>query len=122
MLMRFLALVMLLIIASGCKRDDVLSQTLAWMDNTYNPHDGVSGAFGHGRTGWYAPDKSLGSAAAEYLVSGSTETFTHDRCQIALRIDDNRSASAHREIYGSTLYTFSLHDINPQSIKVSTYS
>ena len=48
-----------------------LSATLAWMDNSYNPHQSVSGAWGHGRTGWYAP-KSGGRPYEEVLVSGST--------------------------------------------------
>jgi hypothetical protein len=32
--------------------DSELSETLSWMDNSYNSHPGVSGAYGHGRTGW----------------------------------------------------------------------
>jgi hypothetical protein len=91
------------------------------MDNTYNPHDGVSGAFGHGRTGWYAPKNSNGQAGEE-LVSGSTETFTHDGCQMTLNVQDNPSASANREVHHTFVSTFNLRDINPQSIKLSTRS
>ena len=116
MRMRLLSLVLLFTIGSACKRDGELSRTLAWMDNTYNPHDGVSGAFGHGRTGWYA------HARSEYLVSGSTETFTSNGCQFTLHFQDNPAASAFREVYGSRSHSFNLRDINPQSIKVSTFS
>jgi len=81
----------------------------------------LKAAFGHGRTGWCAPNNSNGRAE-EYLVSGSTETFTHDSCQMTLHIQDNPSASAYSDVYRSSSYTFNLRDINPQSVKVSTYS
>src|SRR5690349_3268145 len=67
--------------------DNELSETLSWMDNSYNPHPNVSGAYGHGRTGWYAP-KSGGRPYEEVLVSGSTETFTYNGCQMTLHIKD----------------------------------
>jgi hypothetical protein len=52
--------------------DNELSETLIWMGNSYNPHPGVSGANGHGRTGWYAP-KTGGRPYEEVLASGSME-------------------------------------------------
>jgi hypothetical protein len=100
--------------------DSDLSETLTWMDNSYNPHQGVSGAYGHGRTGWYAHKD--GSAYGEYLVYGSTETFTYNSCQMTLHFEDNRAAEASKTIYSSHSYSFNLRDINPQSIKMSTYS
>jgi hypothetical protein len=100
------------------KNGGELSETLAWMDNTYNPHKGWT--VGHGITGWWASDKSR--PAGEYLVSGSTETFTHHGCQIALHIQENPYADAFSEIYTTYSRTFNLHDINPQSINVSTYT
>src|SRR6202011_1381383 len=115
----FISLV-LLTLAPACKRGE-LSETLAWMDNTYNPHKGVTGAFGHVRTGWYAANNPS-RQTDEYLVSGSTETFTHDGCQITLHIEENPYASAHREMNGTFVSTFNLRDINSQSIKVSTFS
>jgi hypothetical protein len=118
---RFFNLMLLLIVTSACRRDGELSDTLAWMDNTYNPHDGVSRGFGHGRTGWYAPTNS-GGEAGEYLVYGSTETFTYNRCRMTLHVQDNPAASAHREMYGAFVSAFNLGDVNPQSIKISTYS
>lgn len=33
----------------GCARKSDLDETLVWMDNTYNPHEKISGAYGHGR-------------------------------------------------------------------------
>ncbi len=117
---RFLALVLLLLIVPACKRRGELSETLAWMDNTYNPHGDVLGAPGHGRTGWYS--RSSAGQAHEYLVWGSAETFTYDGCKMTLRVQDNPYASAHSEMYGAYVYSFDLRDINPQSIKLSTYS
>lgn len=113
-----LALLPLLTIVSACRRDGELSATLAWMDNTYNPHAEVSGASGHGRTGWYAPRNSDGQGG-EYLAFGSTETLTHDGCKMTLHIEEN---PANRAVYGSSSYSFNLRDMNPQSIKISTYS
>ena len=114
-----LTLVLLLTIVSTCKRDGELSETLAWMDNTYNPHPGVSGAFGHGRTGWYA---NSSGQAGESLQLESTETFKHDGCWIILHVEDSPFAELRRDVYGSDSYTFNLRDINPQSIKISTFS
>jgi hypothetical protein len=117
---RLLALPLLFTIVSACSGDSELSETLSWMDNTYNPHEGVTLAFGHGRTGWYAPKDD--SAYREYLVNGSTETFTYDRCKMTLHFEDNRADATHRDIHSSSSSSFNLHDINPQSIKLSTYS
>jgi hypothetical protein len=118
-MMRLVAIVPLISV-SACRRDRELSETLAWMDNTYNPHDGVSGAFGHGQTGWYAHNST--GQADEHLVWGATETFTHDVCRMALRVQDNPAATANSERYGTAVYKFNLRDINPQSIKITTYS
>ena len=101
--------------------DSDLSETLAWMDNSYNPHPDISGAYGHGRTGWYA-HKSGGGAYEEVLVSGSTETFTYNGCLMTLHFEDNRAAEANKATYSSHSSSFSLGDINPQSIKMSTIS
>ncbi len=57
------------------------------MDNTYNPHKDVSGAYGHGHTGWYAPNDS--SPYGEVLGSGSTETFAYNGCTMTLRVEDD---------------------------------
>jgi hypothetical protein len=121
----FISMALLTLVAACSKREDpALSDTLEWMDNTYNPHEGVSEAYGHGKTGWYAPvqQSSQASAISEYLVSGSTETFSANGCQISLRFQGNPSASTSAEILNLSLYTFKLGDMNPQSIKVNTYS
>lgn len=101
-----------LTVISACSQDSELTETLAWMDNTYNPHKEVSGAYGHGHTRWYAPK--------EVLASAVTETFTHDGCRMSLNIQDD--PATHGEILITSTYTFNLHDINPQSIKMSTFT
>jgi hypothetical protein len=88
------------------------------MDNSYNPHADAWGQSAHGRTGWYAPQNSDGQGG-EYLASGSTETSTHDGCKMTLHIEENPAGHV---VYGSSSYSFNLRDINPQSIKISTYS
>jgi hypothetical protein len=107
-----------LVFLSCSKQNRELSETLQWMDNTYNPHETWS--YGHGKTGWYAPDKS--GQSAEILVWGSTETFTYNGCDLKLRIEDSPQDTAHQSVQGSYLYSFNLRDINPQSIKLNTYS
>jgi hypothetical protein len=115
---RAVCLLALFVSLSCSKRNRELSEALEWIDNTYNPHEGWSR--GHGRTGWYASDKSL--QTGEYLVWGSTETFRHNGCQMTLHVEDNPYASAHSEVYGTHEYTFNLCDINPRSVKLTTYS
>jgi hypothetical protein len=117
-MLRLLIAIPLLIVFSNFSRADELSETLVWMDNSYNPHQDVSGAYGHGHTGWYAPN----GPNDEFLVSGSTETFTYNGCQMTLRIQDDPTARALSEMQTTVTYTFNLRDINPQSIKVSTYT
>jgi hypothetical protein len=115
---RFLAAAVLITLISGCNRgNDELRQTLEWMDNTYNPHEGVSLAVGHGRTGWYKHSKD---GMTEELVSASNETFTRNGCQFNLHISSKIAPSVPWS--DSSTYTFNLHDIDPQSIKIATYS
>ena len=118
--MRFFTFVLLVIIETACRCKRDLVETLAWMDNTYNPHEGVSGAYRHGRTGWYS--HNLNEKGGEHLETESTETFIHDGCKLTLRVLDNPYTPAHSELYGTTVVNFNLRDINPQSITVNTYS
>lgn len=101
----------------ACKNNE-RAETLTWMDNTYNPHSNVSEAYGHGHTGWYVKSGDHD----ETLTDGSTETFTYDGCQMTLNFKDDRNAAAHHEIYSTGSLSFNLRDIDPQSIKLSTFS
>jgi hypothetical protein len=115
-----IALIATLSSAQQRTSDNELSETLSWMDNSYNPHADF-GAYGHGTTGWYAP-KDGGRPDEEVLVSGSSERFTYNGCQMTLHSVDNRAAEALKEVYGSYSYSFNLRDINPQSIMIKTIS
>ena len=115
----FIALVLMTIVSEPSHADE-LSDTLAWIDNTYNSHPEVTNAPGHGHAGWYAPDKSNGSG--EHLVSGSFETFTYDGCHMTLSIQDDPKAEALSEARSTKTYSFSLRDINPQSIETHLHA
>jgi hypothetical protein len=99
------------------RSDNELSETLSWMDNSYNPHPGVSGAYGHGKTGWYSKREQ---PYDEVLVSGSRETFTYDGCQMTIHVEGDRAAKVSPDF--SLSYRFNLGDINPQSIRMRTIS
>jgi hypothetical protein len=87
-------------------------ETLKWMDQTYNPHEG-----GESR-GW----------EIHYTWNGHTEevsqkfnqTFTHDGCKMVTRIE-TMAEGVYVELPGATTYTFNLRDIDPNSITVKTY-
>src|SRR5262249_32654114 len=113
MLRRFLLLPLLLTVAVSCNNE--LSDTLSWMDNTYNPHE--HNVTGHGKIGWYAEDKT--NRFGQILVFELTQTFTHQGCQMTLREQGNPNADDSREMYSNSTATFNLRDINPQSIKMS---
>ena len=96
-----IALIATLSSAQQRTSDSDLSDTLSWMDNTYNSHP-YSGA-GHGK--WY---------------QHWTETFTYNGCQMTLHTEDDPAAKVN--VVSSLSYTFNLRDINPQSISMSTYN
>ncbi len=102
----------------GCK-DRKLADDLEWMDNTYNPHEEVSLSSGHGRAGWYIRGSN---GEGERLSSGQIDYFKNDGCSFELHIDDDPAGSANSELLNSLILRFSLRDIDPDSVKVKTYS
>jgi hypothetical protein len=105
------------LMASGCSfHKSDLKETFEWMDNTYNAHENIIGAFGHGRAAWYTHTEIGGTN--EEMVWGESESFTHKGCDLTLKIEDNRMATTMREVYSSTVYRFNLRDIDPSSVKV----
>jgi hypothetical protein len=119
--MRAIVAVLAVLLAGCGLHKSELTETLEWMDNTYNPHEGVSMAFGHGKTGWYVADKA--TSIGEKLASGSNETFKYDGCKIVLHIETDCNDDDHRgEMCSSTDYRFNLKDIDSKSIKMSTFS
>jgi hypothetical protein len=107
------------LLASACSvHKSELEETLEWMDNTYNAHDNVSGAYGHGRTAWYTSSKGSNNERTEAVVEGLTESFTYTGCDLFLRTEDNPAASTAAEIVHSAKFNFNLRDIDPASEKV----
>jgi len=114
-----LLLALSVLLCASCRKSE-RDETLEWMDNTYNPHENVSGSYGHGRSTWYAPDKSAPSG--EFMVSGLKETFTYKGCEMTLRTEDLPEAQKSQEIQSSCKMTFNLRDIDPASIKLAARS
>jgi hypothetical protein len=86
-----------------------LTDTLAWMDATYNPHNANGGSYGHGLMEFYLSGK---------LAKRETETFSYDGCQMTLhRVQDPNSA-AYSEMASSDVDSFNLGNIDPASIKM----
>jgi hypothetical protein len=94
-----------------------LDETLEWMDNTYNPHENISGAYGHGQSAWYTPDSS--DSNKEIMVHGLTETFAYRGCDLTLSVEDNPEARKSKDIFTTVKFTFTLRDIDPSSVKVT---
>lgn len=101
----------------GCEHSRRLSDDFSWMNNTYNPHSGVSNTAGHGRTGWFTRNGNT-----DVLVEGSIETFSNDGCMMTIKNEPNLSALSSREIHGESVHKFNLRDIDPGSVRLKLYS
>jgi hypothetical protein len=113
---RSFAIALIIATMAGCKRNRELSDTLAWMDNTYNPSKGTSRDGGHGEMVFYT--KQFGK---QILFFRRTESFTSDGCQMTLQTKDDPSSEISQVSYIDSSVRFNLRDINPQSFKMSTY-
>jgi hypothetical protein len=85
-----------------------LSETLEWMDNTYNSHEGQGGAFGHGTREYFVDSN---------LWRGETVSFAYHDCTLTLRVQGNPIAKETEDRDSVTTETFNLGDIDPDSIK-----
>ncbi len=94
-----------------------LKETLLWMDETYNPHEGGDN-LGRGR-GW----------EIHYLQKGYTEEIT-ERFRMSFTQNGSCKVVVHSEtlpegVFSDTpsvsTYTFNLSDIDPESIKIKTH-
>jgi hypothetical protein len=92
----------------GCANTD-LSDTLAWIDNTYNRHEDWAPGKGHKRY-----------PATGKVLTQSTETFAVTGCQlVTLRIEESPYSEIGQSVYGEDTYAFRLRDVDPQSIEVA---
>lgn len=89
-----------------------LQETLSWMDQTYNPHEGGESH------GWEIHYTRNGNTEA--VLQKFNQTFTHDGCKVATRVE-TIAEGAYVDLPGVTTYTFNLCDIDPNSITIKTY-
>lgn len=106
--------ILLLAGLSACSKQQgpSLSDTLTWMDQTYNPHDGGPN-LGRGH-GWET------HFVGNQLIEEFNQTFTSSRCQMTIH-DEAKPLGDFADVHSSNVETFDLRDIDPQSIKVSTF-
>ena len=99
------------------ERNRDLAETLQWMDQTYNPHEGGDN-FGQGY-GW----------EIHYLRKGQTEEVTEKfkmtfvrlgGCNIAIN-SETFPEGVYRETPSTDKFTINLCDIDPESIKIKTF-
>ena len=114
-----LQLLVALSLTGGCKQQRELSDTLAWMDNTYNEHHDVLGSYGHGHTGWYLKGEN---GQADKLVIGHDQSFTHRGCEMTITINENRNSDVGDQKLTDDTILYNLRDLNPDSIKVTPFS
>jgi len=84
-----------------------LTETLLWMDNTYNPHEHY---LGHGRWETYSVGKLFQRRFARFTYDGCKLTFSTTGGVLAEQYQDNSSLSVN------------LVDLDPSSIHTKAYS
>lgn len=97
----------------GC-RDSKLADDFEWINNTYNSQPRIS--LGHGTSGWY-----IRKEGQERLASGTVDAVKNDGCNFEIDVDDNPHV-VDDSILSRFQYRFSLRDIDPDSVKVRTFS
>ncbi len=112
----FLGIVLFSTYRAIANRHD-LQETLSWMTQTYNPHEGGDN-FGQGH-GWEI--HYVRRDDVEEITEKFNTTFAHDGgCNIVTR-DETFPVGAFSETPGVSTYKFNLRDIDPDSIQVNTY-
>ena len=98
------------------KRRD-LKETLLWIDQTYNPHDGGDN-LGQGH-GWEIHYLKKGNV--EEITQKFNTTVTLDGgCNVVTR-SETLPVGVYSELSSVTTYKFNLRDIDPGSIRIKTY-
>jgi hypothetical protein len=93
--------------ASLADPEPSLSETLSWMDNTYNSHKDTGGAAGHGI------QQSFTNGNLSGYVSSS---FTYKGCQMTLTVQENPAELPSLSIPISQIVNFDLKDVDPASL------
>jgi hypothetical protein len=99
------------------QRNRDLAETLLWMDQTYNPHEGGDNlGQGHGWEIHY-----IRKGQEEEVTQKFKMTFTRlGDCNIAIK-SETLPEGVYSETPNVDTYTFNLCDIDPDSIKIKTY-
>jgi hypothetical protein len=95
-----------------------LQETLAWMDQTYNPHEGGDN-LGQGH-GWEVHYVQKYDRSYE-VTQKFRQTFASDgACKIVIH-SETLPEGVYVDLPSVTTYTFNLCDIDPDSIKIETF-
>lgn len=97
-----------------------LVETLQWMDQTYNPHEGGEN-FGQGH-GWQIHYLTDTKTHTEKETQRFQTTFTRrgNTCRMSIH-SETFPIGIFEDMPGTRTYTFNLGDIDPRSITVKTY-
>ena len=95
-----------------------LRETLLWIDQTYNPHEGGDNlGQGHGQAAYYLQKPG----EEKEIFEKSEMTVTQDgSCDVVIR-EQNPAVGAHNDVSSDTTFTLSLRDVDPESIKTKIY-
>ena len=93
-----------------------LKETLVWMDQTYNPHEGGDN-FGQGH-GWET--HYLQKGGVYEITEKFNTTFTYEGgCNVVTR-SETLPVGVFEEVPSVTTYKLNLRDIDPDSIEIKT--
>jgi len=117
-------LVIILVVGVGCffayraiaNRHD-LKETLLWIDQTYNPHEGADN-LGQGH-GWEIHYLKKGDVEEITEKFNTTVTLDGD-CNVVTR-SETFPVGVYSELPSVTTYKLNLSDIDPSSIRIKTY-
>jgi len=94
-----------------------LKETLVWIDQTYNPHDGGDN-FGRGH-GWEIHYSPKGQTEEVYEKFNTTFTYPSS-CRMVIR-SETAAEGIYRETPSLYTYTLNLGDIDPSTITIKTW-
>jgi hypothetical protein len=108
MAIRLSAFLLAAVLAPAVEADGPsLSETLLWMDNTFNPHEHSSG---HGRWETFSVGKPFQRRTTRFSYDGCTLTFSTNGGLLVENYQDTSS------------FTVNLKDVDPNSIRTKAYS
>jgi hypothetical protein len=107
------------LVLRSIQRNRDLAETLLWIDQTYNPHDGGENyGRGHGDETHYLQNAKLHT---EEVTEEFHQTFAYKGdCTIVLH-HETVPIGLFKTIYTNGDYTLNLCDVDPDSIKIKTF-